>query len=716
MQRFGHAVVKHRKLILIVGILLLIPSVFGYLGTRINYAMLDYLPSDMDTVVGQNILKEDFGKGAFTLLVTEDMTDKEVADLTENIAKVPHVVDALSYQDLTNTDIPEELIPDDVRENFIQGDSSLIAVFLDSGTSSDESINAVTQIRRLCGDDCYVSGMTALVIDLKNMCEREEPTYVAIAVICALVLLLLLTDSFLAPFLFLISIAMAIVYNMGSNIFLGEISYITKALAAVLQLAVTMDYSIFLWHSYEEHRELHPGDPYTAMAEAIAQTLTAIFSSACTASAGFLAMCFMSYTMGADLGIVMAKGCMLGLLASVTLLPSLILVCNPLVEKTGHKGLIREGKRLGKFVTNHYWVFLVIFVVVLIPAFYGFQNKPISYDFSHALTGNGSQIAESDIPFKTADEKLEEKFDIKTTEMVLCKSDLSHPEAKEMLDRIEDVDGVKYALGYDSFAGGMIDINALPESLSSALISGDYQLIVINSSYAVSTDEVNEQIDAINEIIKEYDPDAMLIGEAPATKDLITTTDRDFMVVDAISIVAILLILFVVFKSAVLPFILVLAIEFAIFINLGIPYYMNDVLLFIVPVCISTIQLGSTVNYAILQTTRYRKERNEGKPKKEAISTALNKTMPSIVTSGLSFFAATFGVSLYSNIGIISSITTLMARGAIISTLSVIFILPAIFMLLDKVIVKTSKGFKPGSSTKWRSGNKNSRKTEEVNA
>lgn len=700
MQHFGKAVVKYKIPILIAALVLLVPSVFGMLNTRINYDMLDYLPGDMDTVVGQNILKDDFGKGAFSLVVIEGMDDKDVSALTSQIREVPHVVDALWYDSIGGAGVPKEVIPEKYYDAFNDGDATMVAVFFDSGTSSDDTMQAVSDIRQITDKQVYVSGMSALVTDLKNIAEREEPLYVAVAVGCALVALLLLTDSWLAPFIFLASIGMAILYNLGSNFFLGDISYITKALAAVLQLAVTMDYSIFLWHSFTEKQRLYPGDNNAAMAEAISDTLIAIFSSALTASAGFLALCFMSYTLGADLGIVMAKGCLLGLLASVTILPGLMLVFEKGLEKTRHRALIPKADRLASFVTSKYWVLLIVFV--LVPAGWGFMNKPIFYDFTNLLTGQDSQLPDEDIQFHIADEKVQEHFDVATTEMILCKADLSHIDAKEMLDRIDAVDGVRYAIGYDSVRGGAIPDEAIPVEAKSALKSGDWQLMLVNSSYLPSTDEVNAQIDEINSIVKNYDADAMLIGEAPATKDLISVTDHDFMVVDLIAIAAILVILLIVFKSISLPVILVCVIEFAIFINLGIPYYTGAAMVFITPVCISTIQLGSTVNYAILMTTRYRKERHEGQEKHAAISTALATSLPSIITSAVSFFAATIGVAVYSNMGIISQMCMLMARGAVVSMFAVLFVLPALFVLCDKVICKTSKGFIPEEDSDGR--------------
>lgn len=699
MEKFGRAVVKFRWPILIIGILLLIPSIMGYMSTRINYDLLDYLPSDMETVEGQNILKEDFGAGAFSLIVTEGMTDEEVGDLTDQIADVPHVVTALSYGSASGANIPDEVIPSDIRSKFVNGDEQLIAVFFDSGTSSDDTMNAVTQIRGLCDKQVYVSGMSALVTDLKNIAEREEPSYVLLAVVCALVMLLLLTDSFLAPFLFLASIGMAIMYNLGSNYFLGEISYITKALAAILQLAVTMDYSIFLWRSYVENREKYGDDYKEAMAHAIPETMTALFSSMLTASAGFIALCFMSYTLGMDLGTVMAKGCVLGFIASCTLLPSLIVIFHKPLDKLAHKSLIPKADKFGKFTTNHYVAIILTFLVIMVPAVYGFQNKPVFYDFSNMLaSGEDSGLDPEDIQFHYANEKVEQDFDVATTEMVMCNADLPHAQAKEMLDRIGEVDGVDYALGYDSFVGGQIPDQMVPSELKDTFKNGGWQLIIINSAYPVSSDEVNAQIDEINSIIKEYDEGAMLIGEAPATKDLISVTDHDFVVVDAIAIVAIFAILLIVFRSISLPFILVLVIEGAIFINLGIPYYTNTEMPFIAPVCISTIQLGSTVNYAILVTTRYRRERRGGMAKRDAIATAASRSLPAVVMSALSFFAATFGVSLYSNMSMISSLCELMARGAVISMFSVLLVLPAMFMVFDGLIVKTSHGFKPKGS------------------
>lgn len=697
---FGRFVVKHRVVILIAAILLVIPSAIGMKMTHINYDLLTYLPANMETVQGQNILLDDFGKGAFSFIVCEGMSDKDVAALKAQIEQVDHVDTVLWSDKLTDMGIPKQAIPEKYYRYFNSDsdDATMMAVFFDGSTSADTTLNAVTQIRQLSDQQVFVSGLSAMVDDLKQVAEQEEPVYVAVAVLGAVIALLALTDSWLVPFIFLASIGIAIMWNMGTNYFLGEISYITKALAAVLQLAVTMDYSIFLWHAFTEQREKYPGDNNTAMSVAIGETLTAIVSSALTATAGFLALCFMSYTLGADLGVVMAKGCLLGLLGSVTTLPALILLFEKALEKTRHRTLIPKADRLSNSVTKHYWIYLVIFVAVLIPAVIGFANKPLLYDFSKIIGGDSGS---SQFAFVQANHKVEDDFNVATTEMILCDSNLSHADAKSMLDQIEALDGVQYAVGYDTIVGGGIPSQMIPQSAKDALKNGDHQLILVNSSFSVSSDAANNQIDQINGIIKGFDPNAMLIGEAPATKDLINTTDTDFRVVDWIAIISIAVILLIVFRSISLPVVLVFVIEFAIMINLGIPYFQNAPMVFLAPVCISTIQLGSTVNYAILMTTRYRKERYDGNEKKTAVSIALSTSLPSIVTSAVSFFAATIGVSLYSNMSIISSLCTLMARGAIISMFSVLFVLPAFFMLLDGIIIRTSKYFRPkGTSLK----------------
>ncbi len=690
MLKFGRGVVKHRVLILILAVLLMVPAVFGMANTRINYDMLDYLPEDMDTVIGQNILLEDFGKGAFSFVIVEGMEPKDVAVLREKISQVDHVDTVLWYDSLADLSIPMELLPQKYYDIFNSGDATMMAVFFDTSTSADATMEAITEIRNIAGKQCFVSGMSALVTDLKALCEKEEPIYVAIAVLCACGAMMLLLDSWLIPFVFLACMGVTILYNMGTNYFMGEISYITKALAAVLQLAVTMDYSIFLWHSYCEEK-VRKDSREEAMAQAVADTVTSVVGSSATTIAGFLALCFMSYTMGVDLGIVMAKGVLLGVLGSVTILPALILVLDKPLEKTRHRSLIPKMDKVAGFITSKYWIFLVLFLVILVPAVIGYTNTPVYYDFTNILSGD---IDPEDVRFLEVNEKLNEDFGVASTHMILCRSDLPGKDAQKMLKEIEDLDGVEYALGLDSLLGGRLPEEVLPESLVEVLKSDRYQLMLVNSSYRVSTDDCNRQIDEINAIIKKYDEGAMLIGEAPCTKDLISVTDHDFEVVNWISIGAIFLIIALVLKSASLPFILVAVIEFAIFINLGLPYYTGQELVFIAPICISTIQLGSTVDYAILMTTRYKKERREGQDKKGAVTTALAASMPSILVSALGFFAATFGVAVYSNIDIIGSMCNLMARGAIISMLSVIFVLPSMLMLLDGLILRTGLGFR----------------------
>ncbi|MEA5142483.1 MAG: MMPL family transporter [Oscillibacter sp.] len=694
MHKFGRAVTKYRIPVLLIAILLLIPSYLGMIHTRINYDMLDYLPSDMDTVAGQNIMLDQFGKGGFSFVIVQGMSDKDVAALEAKIEAVPHVADVLWYDDLLSLGVPKEILPEKYYDKFNSGDETILAVFFDTATSADETMEAVTEIRSVTGDQCFVSGLSAMVTDLKALCEKEEPIYVGIAVLCALAAMMLLLDSWVAPVLFLISIGIAILWNMGSNWFFGEVSYITKALAAVLQLAVTMDYSIFLWHSYSEQKDLHESKE-EAMAQAIDATFTAVLGSSITTIAGFLALCFMSYTMGRDLGLVMAKGVLLGVVSCITTLPALILTFDKALEKTRHKTIIPRMAAVSRFVTKRWWAFLLIAVIVLVPAAIGYANTPVYYDLTKVLSG--SDTAElsnsSDFRFLTAANKLRDDFNISTTHMILCRSDMPHKDAKAMLKEIDAVAGVQYSLGYDSVAGGLLPEDMVPSDVLETLKSGQYQMILINSAYTVSTDECNAQIDSINTILKKYDPDGMLIGEAPCTKDLIQVTNHDFSVVTWISIAAVFVIIALVLKSASLPFILVSVIELAIFINLGIPYYTNFALPFIAPVCISTIQLGSTVDYAILMTTRYKKERWEGQGKLGAINIALETSIPSIIVSAMSFFAATFGVGVYSDISIISSMCSLMARGAVVSMLCVIFALPALFMLLDGVICKTGKGF-----------------------
>ncbi len=687
-MKFGKVVVKHRIPILIIAAILMIPSIFGMASTRINYDMLNYLPEDMDTVIGQNELLDDFGKGAFSFVILEDMSIKDVSALKAKIEKVEHVETVLWYDSMLDISIPMELLPEKVYDAFNSENSTMMAIFFNTSTSSDDTMDAIREIRSIAGEQCFVSGMSALVTDLKDLCEKEEPIYVAIAVILACIAMMVFMDSWLIPFIFLGSIGISILLNMGSNYFLGEISYITKALSAVLQLAVTMDYSIFLWHSYNEQRTRY-SDHKEAMATAINETLIAVIGSSMTTVAGFIALCFMSFTLGKDLGIVMAKGVLLGVLGCVTILPSIIILMDGPLQKTKHKPLIPSMDKLAHKVTKVFPVFLVIFAVLIAPAYYGYSktNKEVYYDMGESLP--------EDMKYVIANSKLSEDFNIASTHMLLVDSNLPDKSVKAMIKNMEGVEGVKYVLGLKSVLGSRVPEEILPESLTSALKSNQWELYLVNSEYKVASGEVNEQIDKMNKILKEYDKNGMLIGEAPCMKDMIETTDRDFKVVNAVSIIAIFIIIALVEKSFTLPFILVAVIELAIFINLGLPYYFNQSLPFIAPICISTIQLGATVDYAILMTTRYKAERHNGCDKHDAITTALAASIPSIIVSAMGLFAATFGVAVYSDIDIISSMCMLMARGAIISMLCVIFILPSAFMLLDRFICATSMGFKP---------------------
>ena len=684
-MRAAKAIVKNRVLILIISLALMTPSVFGMLNTRINYDMLNYLPDDMDTVIGQDTLKEDFGKGAFSFIIVEDMPAKDVAALKEKIEAVDHVDTVLWYDSLADLSVPMELLPDKLYDAFNQGNATMMAVFFDSATSEDVTMDAIRDIRAIAGKQCFVSGMSALVTDLKDLCEQEEPIYVALAVACACAAMMLLLDGWLVPFVFLASIGMCIVFNLGSNYFFGEISYITKALSAVLQLAVTMDYSIFLWHSYNEQLQQN-SDHNEAMAVAIHETFASVLGSSITTVAGFIALCFMSFTLGRDLGIVMAKGVLLGVIGCVTILPSMILLLDKPLQKTRHKSLIPDMGGFAKGVCKHFPVFLVIFALLIAPAYYGYDktNDEVYYDMGQCLP--------EDIDYVIANSKLAEDFDISSTHMLLVDASLPTRDVRDMIDEMEQVDGVKYVLSLESVVGPLVPEDILPDSVRSLLNDGQWELMLINSEYKVASDAVSDQLDSLNAILKKYDDTGMLIGEAPCMKDMIDTTDHDFQVVNAVSIVAIFVIIALVEKSISLPFVLIAVIELAVFINLGLPHYFGQSLPFIAPICISTIQLGATVDYAILMTTRYKSERLNGNERKAAVYTALRTSAPSVIVSGLGLFAATFGVAVYSNIDIVGSMCMLMARGAIISVVLVLLVLPALLILCDGIICKTTKG------------------------
>ncbi len=687
MINFGKGVVKLRIPILIVSIILLFPAALGYFHTRVNYDILTYLPKEIDTMKGQDILLDEFGTGAFSMCVVEGMEDQDISKMRKNMEKVDHVKKILWYDSLADLSIPKTMLPDKVQNAFINEDkdATLMVIFFDSSMSSDETMDAIEELRGVADKQCYISGMSAVVTDTKNLSDKEVPIYVLIAVILAVIVLSLTMDSALIPVFFLLSIGMAIIYNLGSNVFFGEISYVTQALAAVLQLGVTMDYSIFLWHSYEENQERFPDDKKRAMAHAISNTLTSVIGSSITTVAGFVALCFMSFTLGLDLGVTMAKGVVFGVICCVTVLPSMILVFDKAIDKTRHKAIIPDLGVISGWVVKHYKAFIVTFIIVLIPALWGYTHYEVYYDLAGTLPGNLDSVI--------ANDKLDETFAMNSTHIILCDSSLEPKEVNEMMSKIDDVDGVKATLGLDSLVGPTVPREMIPSDIKEVVMDENYQMLMISSEYKVASDEVNDQCDKIEKIMKKYDKNAMLIGEAPCTKDLITITNHDFNVVSTVSIGAIFLIIACVFKSISLPIILVAVIEFAIFINMGIPAFTGTKLPFIAGIVIGTIQLGATVDYAILMTTKYRKARYNGVEKQEAITSALGASMQSVIVSALSFFAATFGVGLYSNVDMIASLCSLMARGAIISMFVVIFILPSMFMIFDKIICKTSKGF-----------------------
>lgn len=686
MQKFGRGVVKLRVPILIVSILLLIPSIFGFLSTRINYDILSYLPSDIETMKGQDIMLDEFGKGGFSLVMLDGMEDKDVEKVKEKIEKVDHVCDVLWYDTLADVSLPKEVLPDDIYDFFNTDNSTMMAVFFDEATSADGSLEAVKEIRSIAGEQCFVSGMSSVVEDIKDLTMQEAPMYVVIAVILTSIILALTMDSFLIPLFFMLSVGMAIVYNMGTNFIQGEISFITEALAAVLQLAVTIDYSIFLWHSYKEEKEKHPGDNKEAMAVAIGKTITSVVSSSITTVAGFLALCFMSYELGMDMGIVMAKGVVIGVICCITVLPSMILVFDKALEKTMHKDLVPSLEKPSKFIIKHHAAFIVLFIVVLIPAVYGQINTNVYYNLTDTLP--------KDLNSVIANTKLDEEYNMATTHMLLVDADMKPKEVNSMLDEMGKVDGVSFSMSLDTLIGPSIPREIVPESVTKILKSDKWQLMLIGSEYKVASDEENAQIDELSKILKSYDKDGMLIGEAAATKDLIDITDHDFKVVNIVSIAAIFIIILIALRSVSLPIILVAVIEFAITVNMGVPCFTNTTIPFIASVVIGTIQLGATVDYAILMTTRYKTERNAGKDKHEAVTIALSTSMKSIMVSALGFFASTFGVGVYSSVDMISQLCTLMSRGAIISMITVICILPSMLMLFDKVIINTTMGMK----------------------
>lgn len=687
MVKVGKKIVKFRVPILILSIILLIPAVWGYVNTRINYDVLTYLPEDIETMQGQEIMTNDFGIGAFSMLMVDGMEDKEIVELKEKVEKVDGVENVLWYDSLADISVPQSMLPSKLYDEYNTEDGTMMAVFFKDGTSSDETMKAITEIRKITGEQCFLSGMSAIVEDTKELAEKETPLYVLIAVALSALVLAITMESIFVPVLFLLSIGIAIVYNLGTNVFFGEISYITKALAAVLQLGVTMDYSIFLMYSYQEQQVRYNGDKERAMAHAISQTFSSVIGSSVTTVAGFIALCFMSFTLGKDIGIVMAKGVIFGVLVCVTVLPSMILCCDKLIEKTKHKPLLPDIGRISDKVTKRYVIYVVAFVILLFPAIYGNNHTGVYYNLDESLP--------KDLPSVIANTKLKEDYNMNTTHMILVDSSVAGSDVKKMSQEIEKVDGVKWVLGLDNLVGSGVPADMLPESVTGMLKNDKYQLLMVNSTYKVATDKVNKQIEQIDKIMDKYDKGAMLVGEGPLTKDLINITDTDFKRVSAVSIGIVFVIILLLFKSVTIPVILVGVIEFAIFVNMGIPFYTGTKLPFVASIVIGTIQLGATVDYAILMTTRYQRERSRGAGKFDAITTAHKFSAQSIIVSALSFFAATIGVGLYSNIDMISSLCILMARGALISMVVVVLILPSLFMVFDKIIVKTSKGFRP---------------------
>ena len=687
MIRFGKWVVKHRSLILIIGILLLIPSAFGYFHTRVNYDILNYLPDEIDTMKGQEIMVDEFGTGAFSMCVVEGMSDKDISKMRKEMCKVDGVKDVLWYDSFLDLSVPVEMLPDNIKDVFINkdADSTILFVLYPNSISADETMDAIESLRKVMNKQCYLSGMSAVVTDTKNLSNKETPIYVLIAVILSTIVLALAMDSAIIPVFFLLSIGMAIVYNLGTNVIKGEISYVTQALAAVLQLGVTMDYSIFLWHSYEEKQQVYPGEKGRAMAHAISNTISSVVGSSITTVAGFIALCFMSFTLGMDLGVVMAKGVIFGVICCVTVLPSMILIFDNAIEKTKHKVILPDLSGISKWVTQHFYIFLILFFVLIGPAVYGYTHNTVYYDLAGTLPESLESI--------TANNKLEEQYHMGATHMVLLDANTPTKDVVKMTKEMEKVDGVKAVLGLDSIVGSTIPKDMLPDQIREVFESGKYKMLLIMSEYKVASDEVNEQCDTLKQMVKDCDENGMLIGEAPCTKDLIEITDEDFKMVSAVSIGVIFVIIAFVFKSITLPVILVAVIEFAIFINMGIPTYTKTAIPFIASIVIGTIQLGATVDYAILMTNKYKRARHNGLEKKEAVIEGMKGSVQSIIVSALSFFAATFGVGMYSNIDMISSLCTLMARGALISMVVVILLLPTMFMIFDKVIIHTSAGF-----------------------
>ena len=685
MVKTGKWIAKHRILIVLIGILLLIPSVIGTIKTRINYDILSYLPESLETVKGQDVMVDEFGTGAFSMVVVEDMPLKDVQKLKNKFEEIEHVKKVLWYDDIADISVPTSMMPKDLKDIFFADDSTMMLVLFDNTTSSDEAMEAVTNMRAIADKQCFISGMSGVVTDIKNLCLQELPIYVAIAALFSFIVLEITGTSFVVPILFLLCIGISILYNMGTNIFLGEISYLTQALVAILQLGVTMDYSIFLLDSFEENKKRFPGDKNRAMGHAISNTFKSIVSSSITTVAGFAALCLMTFALGKNLGIVMAKGVIIGVICCVTLLPAIILIFDPLIEKTKHKPLIKNTNRLSGFIIRHYKIWLAVFCFGLLPAVYGNNHTKIYYNIDKSLP--------STLDSNVANKKLEDTFDMSTMHIIMMDKNISNANKTTLMKDIEKVDGVKWAFGLNSVFGANVPASMIPKDVKDMLQSDEQELVFVCSKYSSATDESNSQIAAINDLVKKYDSNGMVIGEAPLMKDLQDVTDIDLVNVNVASVAAIFIIIMLVFKSISVPIILVAVIEFAINVNMAIPFFQGIELPFVASIVVGTIQLGATVDYAILMTSRYQKERRKGFGKKEAVMNAHKACALSIMTSGFSFFAATFGVAWYSKVDMIGAICTLLSRGALISMACVIFILPAMFIIFDKVICKTSIDF-----------------------
>ena len=685
MVKTGKWIAKHRILIVLIGILLLIPSVIGTIKTRINYDILSYLPESLETVKGQDVMVDEFGTGAFSMVVVEDMPLKDVQKLKNKFEEIEHVKKVLWYDDIADISVPTSMMPKDLKNIFFADDSTMMLVLFDNTTSSDEAMEAVTNMRAIADKQCFISGMSGVVTDIKNLCLQELPIYVAIAALFSFIVLEITGTSFVVPILFLLCIGISILYNMGTNIFLGEISYLTQALVAILQLGVTMDYSIFLLDSFEENKKRFPGDKNRAMGHAISNTFKSIVSSSITTVAGFAALCLMTFALGKNLGIVMAKGVIIGVICCVTLLPAIILIFDPLIEKTKHKPLIKNTNRLSGFIIRHYKIWLAVFCIGLLPAVYGNNHTKIYYNIDKSLP--------STLDSNVANKKLEDTFDMSTMHIIMMDKNISNANKTTLMKDIEKVDGVKWAFGLNSVFGANVPASMIPKDVKDMLQSDEQELVFVCSKYSSATDESNSQIAAINDLVKKYDSNGMVIGEAPLMKDLQDVTDIDLVNVNVASVAAIFIIIMLVFKSISVPIILVAVIEFAINVNMAIPFFQGIELPFVASIVVGTIQLGATVDYAILMTSRYQKERRKGSGKKEAVMNAHKACALSIMTSGFSFFAATFGVAWYSKVDMIGAICTLLSRGALISMACVIFILPAMFIIFDKVICKTSIDF-----------------------